>query len=281
MAGIVLVSRAKLAGRRQKLRQKRQMKVIQTIWQTLAVSSLAGGLLWVAIQPIWVLKTPEEIVISGNHLLSKEAVQSLLGVSYPQSLWRIEPYRIAKLLKQEPTIAQATVSRRLFPPGIRIQVNERVPVAVAEIYQQQDNQDGSNQKVFLGLVDAHGVWIPLKEDVLQNSQVKLPRLKILGSPEQYHPHWARLYQAIQQNSLDVREIDFRDPTNLILRTDLGTVYLGAPSFQLSEQIQVLAQMRHLPAQLNPSQIEYIDVKNPDSPIVQMNHRKKQSSSPSS
>jgi cell division protein FtsQ len=269
MAGIVSVSRTVLEGRRKKLRQKRQKKVIQTIWQTLAVSSLAGGLLWVTIQPIWLLKSPEEIVISGNHLLSPAAVQSLLGVSYPQSLWRIEPHKLAETLKQEPTIAQVTVSRRLFPPGLVVQLHERVPIAIAEIYQEREDKNGSTQKLSRGLVDASGVWMPLEEDMLQNPKVKLPTLKILGSPEQYRSHWAQLYHAIDQSSLKVREIDFRDPTNLILKTELGTVYLGTPTFQLTEQLKVLAQMRHLPAQLNSSQIEYIDLKNPESPIVQM------------
>ncbi|MEC4814170.1 MAG: FtsQ-type POTRA domain-containing protein [Scytonema sp. PMC 1069.18] len=279
MAGIVSVSRAVLEGRRKRLRQKRQMKVVQTIWQSLAVSSLAGGLLWVTIQPIWVLKSPKEIVISGNHLLSPTAVQSLLGVSYPQSLWRIEPHRLAETLKQEPTIAQVTVSRRLFPPGLVVQLHERVPIAIAEI--ERENKNGSTNKVSLALVDANGVWIPLEEDILQNPQVKLPTLKILGSPEQYRSHWAELYHAIDQSSLKVREIDFRDPTNLILKTELGTVYLGAPTFQLTEQIKVLAQMRHLPSQLNSSQIEYIDLKNPESPVVQMYKKNQQMGSPSS
>jgi cell division protein FtsQ len=41
---------------------------------------------------------------------------------------------------------------------------------------------------------------------------------------------------------------------------------------LPEKIKVMAQMRHLPAQLNPNQVEYIDLKNPESPLVQMNQK---------
>ena len=59
-------------------------------------------------------------------------IRSLLVLSYPQSLWRIEPTAIAKSLKQQPTIAQASVSRRLFPPGLMIEIKERVPVAMAQ-----------------------------------------------------------------------------------------------------------------------------------------------------
>lgn len=272
MAGIISVSRADLEGRRKKLRQKRQIKIIQTIWQTFAVSSLAGGLLWMATQPIWVLRAPKDIDISGNHLLSREAIESLLVVSYPQSLWRIEPYGIAESLKQQPTIAQATVSRRLFPPGLIVQINERVPVAIAQSRRNQRNIDSDHKKVSVGLLDASGVWIPVEKYTSLNPNLRLPSLKVFGLPEQYRPYWEQLYHALIQSSVNVMEIDFQDPTNLILKTELGNIHLGAPSSLLPEKIKVMAQMRHLPAQLNPNQVEYIDLKNPESPLVQMNQK---------
>lgn len=315
MAGIVSVSRTDLEGRRKKLRRQRQMKIIQAIWQTFAVSGLASGLLWMAIQPIWVLKSPKDIVISGNQLLSNEGIQSLLMLSYPQSLWRIEPSRLANSLKQQPTIAQATVTRRLFPPGLIVQVNERVPVAIAERVlrpnnskgivasipsefrqglslsnplglksaiaqsREQGNSDTGNKKVSVALLDASGVWMPLEKYTSPNIGAKLPSLKVIGLPEQYRPYWIQLYRAVSSSSVKVMEIDFQDPTNLILKTELGLVYLGSPSSQLAEQIKVMAQMRHLSAQLNPSQIEYIDLKNPEFPLVQMNQKKQQVNAP--
>jgi cell division protein FtsQ len=270
MDGMVSISRSDLEGRRKKLRQKRQIRIIQGIWQSLAVSALAGGLLWIAIQPIWVLKTPKDIVISGNYLLSDEAIQSLLVLSYPQSLWRIEPSEITNALEQQPTIAQATVTRRLFPPGIIVEVTERVPVAIAQTHREQSNGVVTNKKVTLGLLDANGVWMPLEKHTSLNPAVKLPSLKVIGFPEQYRSFWAELYQELRTSSLQVTEIDCQDVTNLILKTEIGPVHLGVPSSRLREQIKVIEQMRNLPTLLNPSKIEYIDLKNPESPIVQMN-----------
>lgn len=270
MAGIVSVSRSDLKGRRKKLRQKRQIKIIQTIWQTITVSSLAGGLLWTAIQPIWVLKTPQDIEVLGNHLLSSEAIESLLVLSYPQSLWRIEPHRIAESLKQQPMIVQAIVNRRLFPPGLIVQIQERVPVAIAQSRREQGNSDTDHKKISVGLLDVNGVWIPIEKYTSGDPSLQLPSLKVFGSLEQYQPYWTELYQALSQSSVNVKEIDFQDPTNLILKTELGSIHLGAPNSLLSEKIKVMAQMRNLPAQLNRSQIDYIDLKNPDHPLVQMN-----------
>ena len=50
------------------------------------------------------------------------------------------------------------------------------------------------------------------------------------------------------------------------------MHLGVPGTQISEQIKVLAQMRHLTAKLNSGEIEYIDLKNPEFPLVQMNQK---------
>jgi cell division protein FtsQ len=268
MAGIVSVSRTDLAQRRKKLRRQRQMKIIQAIWRTFAISGLAGGLLWVAIQPIWVLNAPKQIVMkSGNQLLSDDAIKSLLVLSYPQSLWRIEPSLIADSLKQQPTIAQATVSRRLFPPGLNIEI----PVAIAQKRIEQ-NQNTGNKKLTVGLLDASGAWIPLEKYKSLNPKAKLPNLKVIGLPKQYSLYWTQLYQAVSQSSVKVMEVDCEDPANLILKTELGKVHLGVPSPHLPEQIKLLAQIRHLPAKLNSSQIEYIDLKNPESPLVQVNQK---------
>ncbi|MHC5595929.1 MAG: cell division protein FtsQ/DivIB [Nostoc sp.] len=265
MAGIISVNRTDLAQRRQKLRRQRQMKIIQAIWRTFAITALAGGLLWVAVQPMWMLKAPKQIVMkSGNKVLSDQTTQSLLVLSYPQSLWRIEPSAIANSLKKQPTIAQAIVRRRLFPPGLIIEIQERVPVAVT--------QTPSNKKVTIGLLDASGAWMPLEKYTSLNPTRKLPNLRVIGLPKQYCLYWTQLHQAVSQSPVKVMEIDCQNPTNLILKTELGNVHLGVPGPQLSEQIKVLAQMRPLAAKFNSGQIEYIDLKNPEVPLVQMNQK---------
>jgi cell division protein FtsQ len=273
MAGLVSVSRMDLAQRRQKLRRHQQMRIIQAIWRTFAISSLAGCLLWIAIQPMWVLNSPSQIAVkSGNQSLSEETMQSLLALSYPQSLWRIQPGAIADSLKRQPTIAQAIVTRRLFPPGLIIEIQERIPVAVVQLNQGK-NTENTNKQASEGLIDASGVWMPLDKYTSLNSTSKLPSLKVIGKPEQYVPYWTQLYLSVSQSSVKVMEINCQDPTNLILKTELGNVHLGPPSPHLAEQIKMLAQMRHLPSKLNSSQIEYIDIQNPENPLVQLNQKK--------
>lgn len=296
MAGILSVSRTNLAQRRQKLRRQRQIKIIQAIWRTLAVTGFASVLFWVAIQPMWVLKDSGQIVIkSGNQVLTQKDIYSLLGLSSPQSLWRVEPSLIADSLRKQPHIAQVTVSRRLLPPGLIIEIQERVPVAIAQISKDQtviscvlnpsfmgksaeiksclQNSGTANKPNELGLLDASGIRMPLSRYISMNPKAKLPQLIVIGLTAQSKPFWTQLYEAISQSSLKVTEINFQDPTNLILKTELGNVHLGSPSNRLPEQIQALAQMRRLPSEVSLSNIDYIDIKNPAVPLVQMNQKK--------
>ena len=276
MAGMLSVSRTDLAQRRQQLRRRRQLKNFQKVWRTFAVASIAGGLLWIAVQPMWVIKTSKEINISGNRVLSDESIQSLITLSYPQFLLRVKPSRIAESLQKQPTIAKVRVSRRLFPPGLQVKIQERLPVAVAQLPKSSHNK--SNPKTSTGLLDATGLWIPLEKYTSHNSQLELPKLKIIGFPQQYRSFWTQLYQSIGKVDIQITEIDFRDQTNLILKTELGEIHLGSPSNRLSEQIQALSNLRQLPLQVPLQGIDYINLKNPNSPIIQMNSQKRSNNS---
>ena len=78
---------------------------------------------------------------------------------------------------------------------------------------------------------------------------------------------------VSRSPIKILEINCQNPTNLILKTELGIVHLGAYSPRLTEQLKVLGKMRQLHTKLNANQISYIELKNPQTPLVQMNHYK--------
>ncbi|MBE9128848.1 MULTISPECIES: cell division protein FtsQ/DivIB [unclassified Coleofasciculus] len=268
MANIASVSQAQLANRRQKLRQARRIKFFQGIWRSLLVSGMAGGLVWAITLPDWVIRQPEQIAIEGNQYLSTPAIRSLLPLSYPQSLLRVEPQSLINSLESQAPIADATITRQLIPPRLIIQVKERQPVAIAvPIASSQAKAVQSTPEV--GFLDEQGVWMPQSSYRAMKENVELPTLKVIGSNQHYHSYWSDVYQAVSHSPVKVLEIDWQNPGNLILKTDLGSVHLGPYSSRLAEQLRVLDQMRELPDHIKPGQIAYIDLKNPDLPVIQM------------
>jgi len=243
-------------------------QALKAIWQTLALSGLLAGTIWAMTRPNWVLRDNRQVTIEGNSLLSKPVILSRLALAYPRSLLQVSPMAIAQSLESYPPIADAKVARRLFPPSLVVQVQERTPVAVA-IARLVPNSSTPYSKASIGFLDSQGIWIPAESYPAQVRQHLHPKLRVLGSPESYRTYWSSLYQTIGRSAIEVLEIDCQDPANLVLKTELGTVHLGPYSNRLAKQLEVLAQMRSISTQINSREIAYIDLKNPAAPLVQM------------
>jgi cell division protein FtsQ len=280
MASFGAVSQKELGRRREELRRQRRARSAALLWQMLAASAIAGGLLWWIAQPAWLIARSEQVKVEGNQWLSDKAVRSLVPLSYPQSLWGIQPQTLAEKLESTGPIAKAKVTRNLFPPSLTIEVAERLPVAVA----QPTAVLKSSDKDKVGWLDAIGGWMPSESYTAvrsQNSAIEpgsaqgkepqhsLPTLKVIGPLEQYRALWPKFYQALSGLTVKVFEIDWQNPNNLILKTEIGTVHLGPYGSKTSEQLKVLDRMRQLPKQLDSSKIAYIDLRNPATPIVHL------------
>ena len=268
MANIASVSQTQLTTRRKKLRRERRVKSFQALWRSLFVGGMATSLVWAITLPEWVIRQPEQIVIEGNHFLSAQTIRSLLPLSYPQSILKVQPQALANSLESQAPIAEATVSRQLVPPGLTIQVKERKPVAIAQAATPK-NAKSSHLNQPAGLLDEEGVLMPESSYQSNSANVELPTLKVIGSSDQYRPYWSEVYQAVSHSPIKVFEIDWQDPANLILKTELGNVHFGPYSSRFSEQLGILDRMRELPTRVSSSKIAYINLKNPDFPAIQM------------
>lgn len=266
MTQITSVSQTELASRRQQLQQARRLKIIQTLWRTLAISGITGGVVWIITLPGWVISQPEQVAIAGNKLLASQTVRKLLPINYPQSLFRLEPQSLAIALESTGPIAKAKVSRQVFPPRLTVEVIEREPVAIA-VPRKTTRLTPNTPPESIGLLDIQGIWMPL-ENYNTLDPAALPSLKLIGARENYLPYWSQLYPPLHQSTVKITEVDWQNPKNIILHTELGMVHCGSFSPQFAKQLKTLDRMRQLPKQINPSQIAYIDLKNPDAPSIQ-------------
>ena len=266
MPNISPTSRTQLQSRRQTLRRRRRLSVGRSLWRWVAMAGLTGTVLWGATRPVWMIQSPHQIQVSGNEWLSDEALQALVPLHYPQSLLEVEPDEVAQQLKQRAPLADVRVSRRILPPGLKVQVQERVPVAVVVSSPSRDGDAG----VYLpdGFMDAEGAWMPLSSFGLQAAPGSdRPTLRLRGVQAQYQRDWPQIYAALRSSPITIHELDWHDPSNLILHTDLGLVYLGAYGPDLGRQLATLDRMRNLPQHISPTQVAHIDLTNPDHPSL--------------
>jgi cell division protein FtsQ len=269
MTGIASISRENLAQRRRHLQQRRRIKTLQAGWRLVALLGLVGGVAWGTTLPIWVLRSPAQIQVKGNHYIPTATVQSLVPINFPQSLWRVEPASLATAVKAKAPLESVSVYRQLIPPALVVQIQERYPVAIAlPAARKPANPGASGDATPVGLLDLDGNLIPLERYTSLDPSLKLPTLKVIGNPEQYRWAWSKLYPEIARSAVKISEIDWQDPNNLILQTELGTVRIGPFSSQFNYQLSLLDRMRQLPKRVDMGQVTYINLLNPNLPTVQ-------------
>lgn len=231
------------------------------MWRLLAVGSLAAGCFWLLLLPYWSLRDQVQVKIVGNRLLSAEQIRSLLPLSYPQAVWKLPAQQLSNRLEAAAPIADARVTRQLFPPTLTVAVSERQPVASAP------TEQGA------GFLDAEGVWIPQSFYSKSGKQWKPPTLQVLGFEAAYRPYWQQMYPLLSHSAVKISAVDWRNPQNLILKTELGTAHLGAYTPEFPQKLARLSQMRQLPKRLSLSRLTYIDLTNPSAPTLTVKPQK--------
>ena len=273
MTEFVSPSSEELTNRRQVLRRRRRIRNLQSIWRVLAVSAMTVGILHLVVHPFWILRSSDQITVQGNELLSDQAIQSLLPLKYPQPLLGVKPNQASQFLKTQATIAHATVTRHLFPPRLKIYVQERHPVAVTVPLQSAEANRASYREGPVhapGILDPQGYWMPQEKFVQTEPTFKLPQLSVRGFDRKYQAEWSSLYQALQSSPITVSEIDWRMPSDVILHTRLGKVHIGAyNAHHIQQQLATLTQLRALSSNTNAPELEYIDLSNPQRPTVKL------------
>ncbi|MBE9167188.1 FtsQ-type POTRA domain-containing protein [Pleurocapsales cyanobacterium LEGE 06147] len=242
----------KLSRLKRQNREERQ----RSLWRAFFVSAIAGSLILVAALPKWQIKDREQIHLKDARLVTEDSVLSSLALSYPQSIWTISSQQLSQKLESLPAIANAKVTRQILPPSLIVFLNERVPVAIAF-------SDGN-----IGFLDAEGTWIPGSFYQL-DSDFPMPTLKVTNWQSEYRSYWVQIYRLLTQYStVKIFELRWEEPTNLILKTEIGTVYFGSPTERLKDKFIVLARLKNLPNYLKNSEIAYIDLRNPDLRIIE-------------
>ena len=196
-----------------------------------------------------------------THHCSDQAIQALLPLDYPRSLLAIEPEALAQVLQAQAPISEVIIRRQLFPPRLTIQLQERDPVAVT--------RSGAGSTQSDGFLDIQGHWLPQESFTLFETDWSPPELIVEGYSDTYRAQWPGLYATLQAAPVKVSRVDWRDPSNLILHTDLGQAYMGAYSEQrLTNQLQTLAQLKPLLTADTRFTVDYVDLRDPDNPVIQ-------------
>jgi cell division protein FtsQ len=225
------------------------------------MSGILASVAWVANQPDWTISKPEQIQIQGNRYLNDATIRSMLAIRYPQAVMQLAPEQLTARLLNRGSISSVRIDRRLLPPRLVVQIEDRPPVA--QVLQSPDNPPRT-------FVDERGTQIPVS-NYLSSVQQAIPRLRVFALAQTMCPNWPQLYQAIHRSAVLIGSIDCRNPQNLILQTEVGKVRLGSVGDRqrLNGQIQQLDLLRDWRKHTNVLEVDYLDLENPAAPKLQL------------
>ena len=224
--------------RRQKPVEIRRKKFAGKTWSfyrrvlvggTITVAGITAGI--VAGQFLWyspqvALLKPDQVELTGNHIVSREAVLQQFVRDRGHSVLRIPLDARRSALEELPWVETARV-QRILPNHIRVELTERMPIAFL--------RNGTE----LALIDAHGVILdrPRGEDfhfpIVTGLAENMPRDE-RGRRMQTYQEFVRAVDMVRAGSSDrVSEIDLANPKDL----RVVTTGITAPSDPQSVTVQ--------------------------------------------
>ncbi|WP_017294668.1 cell division protein FtsQ/DivIB [Geminocystis herdmanii] len=261
------VSTTRLKNRRDELKNQRRWRNFVSVTRTLLIMSLTGGMFWFLTLPDWVIKDSQQIDIEGNELLTNDEIRSLIPLEYPQSLLQLSIKDLRESLQKKVPLTNVVVTRALLPPNLTIRITEKKPVAMALAVQVSPETKKSALKE-VGYIDIDGIFVSneLYQNLAQKPELK-PPLKILGTPQMYLAYWTDFYDLLSQSSVKITQVDWQNPTNIVLSSELGKIYLGPYTSKFSEQLMVLEKLKNITGKVPKERIIYIDLTDPEIPSI--------------
>src|SRR3981189_2496105 len=168
------------------------------------VTAALYGTRFLLYSPAMLLLKPDQIELSGNHIVSREAVLQQFVHDRNRSVLRVALDARRSAIEQIPWVESASV-QRILPNRIRVELTERTPVAFA--------RNGNE----LALIDAHGVILdrPRGEDlrfpIVSGVSEDLPRDQRERRMQTYQEFVKGIDLVRAGSSEGVSEIDLSNP----------------------------------------------------------------------
>lgn len=180
------------------------------VWGTISVAGLtATGIAgeFLLYSPQVALLKPDQVELTGNHIVSREAVLQQFARDRGHSVVRI-PLDARRSALEELSWVESASVQRILPNHIRVELTERTPIAFL--------RNGTE----LALIDAHGVILDrargenLQFPIVTGLSESMPREE-RGRRMQTYQEFMGAVDQVRAGSADrVSEIDLANPKDL-------------------------------------------------------------------
>ena len=203
----------------------------------------------------------QDIRISGSELFSQNDVVKNSSLNFPIRLIFVKTNLLEKELKQNLSLKNVSVNRELFPFGLKVHINSRIPIAYGERI--------LNDEKILGFIDKEGIFIE-KQNADKKTLNKLT-IEVFGWKEKFKKMLSDIFIAIENYELEIVNITFSSNGFLTVEEkDLKTIFLGFKPNLINYQLQIINNIKNEFKKNSFSiKIDNIDLTNPNKPKIKV------------
>ena len=203
----------------------------------------------------------QDVIISGSELFTQNDVVNNSSLKFPIRLIFIKTNLLEKELKQNLSLKNVSVSRQIFPFGLKVHVITRTPIAYGErIF---------NEEKILGFVDKDGIFINQQNAGKKNLH-KLT-IEVFGWEEKFKKILSEIFIAQENYEFEIVKITFSPNGFLTVEEkDLKKIFLGFKPNLINYQLEIINNLKNEFKQNNFSKkIDNIDLTNPKKPKIKV------------
>ena len=203
----------------------------------------------------------QDIRISGSELFSQNDVLNNSSLKLPIRLIFVKTNLLEKELKQNLSLKNVSVNRELFPFGLKVYINTRIPIAYGE-------RIIKDQKI-LGFIDKDGIFID--EHNMEKKNLKKLTIKVFGWKEKFKKILSEIFIALENYEFEIVKITFSpDGFLTVEEKDLKTIFLGFKPDLINYQLQIINNLKtEFKRNSFLIKIDNIDLTNPNKPKIKV------------
>ena len=203
----------------------------------------------------------EDIRISGSKLFSQNDLVNNSSLKLPIRLIFIQTNFLEKELIQNLSLKNVSVSRELFPFGLKVDVKTRTPIAYGEKI--------SNEEKILGFIDKDGIFIE-KQNTDEKNLNKL-NIQVFGWEKKFKKPLSEILITQENYEFELVKIIFSPNGFLTVEEkDLKTIFLGFNPNLINYQLQIINNLKNEFKKNNFSKkIDNIDLTDPNKPKIKV------------
>ena len=203
----------------------------------------------------------QDISIVGSELFSIDDIVANSSLNFPTPLIFFKTTYTEKELKKNLSLKNVSVSRQIFPFGLKILIKTRTPIAYGEKFLKG--------KKITGFIDEDGFFINEK----YSDQVNLKKLssRIFGWNENYRETLSKILNYQKYSDVEFISITFSPNGFLTLEEkSLKTILLGFNPKIIEIQLQVINDIKKQIKENNIlEKIDNIDITDPNNPKIKV------------